>query len=88
MWNNCLDVVLLDFKMLGMDGMEAPKEIRKIASDIDVVIISAYGTIERAFEAMGAGAFYYIIKPVDLDRLLILLDRILQIKLEGEKKVA
>lgn len=70
------DVILLDHKMPGMNGGDVLKEIKRIHSEIEVVIISAYGTIERAVEAMEAGAFYYIAKPVDLDNLLILLDHI------------
>jgi two-component system NtrC family response regulator len=59
-----------------MNGVDVLKEIKRINPEIDVVIISAYGTIEHAAEAMEAGAFYYITKPVELDKLLILLDRI------------
>jgi len=70
------DVILLDHKMPGMNGVDVLKEIKRIDPKIDVIIISAYGTIERAVEAMEAGAFYYITKPVDLDNLLILLDHI------------
>ena len=71
------DIILLDHKMPGMNGMDVLKEIKRMHPEIDVVIISAYGTIERAVEAMEAGAFYYYItKPVELDKLLILLDYI------------
>jgi len=70
------DVILLDHKMPGMNGVDVLKAIKRIHPEIDVVIISAYGTIERAVEALKAGAFYYITKPVELDKLLILLDHI------------
>ncbi len=70
------DIILLDHKMPGMNGVEVLKEIKRINPEIVVVIISAYGTIERAVEAMEAGAFYYITKPVELDKLLMLLDHI------------
>lgn len=72
------DVVLLDYKMPGMNGMEVLKEIKRINHAIDVVIISAYGNIEHAAEALEAGAFYYITKPVELDKLLIILAHISQ----------
>jgi DNA-binding NtrC family response regulator len=52
------------------------KEIKRINPEIDVVIITAYGTIETAVEAMKVGAIDYITKPVDLDELLILVNRV------------
>ncbi len=70
------DIILLDHKMPGMNGVDVLKEVKRTNPEIAVVIISAYGTIERAVEAMEAGAFYYITKPVELDKLLILLDHI------------
>ena len=70
------DLILLDYKMPGMDGMEVLKEVKKINHEIDVVIITAYGTIETAVEAIKVGAIDYITKPVELDELLILVDRV------------
>ena len=73
---NHFDLVLLDYKMPGMNGLEVLKEVKKINREIDVVIITAYGTIETAVEAIKAGAIDYITKPVELDELLLLLERI------------
>lgn len=73
---NHFDLILLDYKMPGMDGMAVLKEVKKINHEIDVVIITAYGTIETAVEAIKVGAIDYITKPVELDELLILVDRV------------
>jgi DNA-binding NtrC family response regulator len=70
------DLLLLDYKMPGMDGMQVLQEIKRINPEIDVVIITAYGTIETAVDAMKAGAIDYITKPLEFDELLILVDRV------------
>jgi two-component system NtrC family response regulator len=59
-----------------MDGMQVLKGVKKINPEIDVIIITAYGTIETAVEAMKAGAIDYITKPVEFDELLIHVDRV------------
>ncbi len=69
---NSWDIVLLDIKMPGMDGMEVQRHIKKIDSSIIVIIITAYATVDTAVEAMKEGAFDYISKPIDPDKLSIL----------------
>lgn len=68
--NDQFEVILLDIKMPRMDGLEVLEEILKI-SDTPVVMISGHGTIETAVEAIKKGAYDYIAKPLDLNRLLI-----------------
>jgi len=64
------DLILLDIKMAGMDGIETLEHIMKV-SDTPVVMISGHGTIETAVEAIKKGAYDYIAKPLDLNRLLV-----------------
>jgi len=64
------DVVLLDIKMPNMDGIEVLEHMMKV-TDTPVVMISGHGTIETAVEAIKKGAYDYIAKPLDLNRLLI-----------------
>ncbi|MFO7999588.1 MAG: sigma-54 dependent transcriptional regulator [Bacteroidales bacterium] len=68
---NGFDVVLCDIKMPRMDGLEVLEHILKTDPDITVVMISGHGTIDTAVEAIKKGAFDFISKPLDLNRLLI-----------------
>lgn len=67
------DVVLCDIKMPKIDGLEFLEKAREINSDVPVIVISGHGNIETAVEAVKKGAFDYISKPPDLNRLLITL---------------
>ncbi|MFO8184676.1 MAG: response regulator [Candidatus Aegiribacteria sp.] len=60
---NDYDIILLDLKMPGMDGLEVLRRLREISEGVRVIIITAYGTIENAVEAMKQGAVDYIQKP-------------------------
>ncbi len=73
---NHFDLLLLDYRMPGMNGMEVLKQVKRLNPEIDVVIITAFGTVETAVEAMKEGALDYITKPIDFDDLLFLLARV------------
>lgn len=67
------DVVLCDIKMPKMDGIEFLEKARLVNADVPIIVISGHGNIETAVEAVKKGAFDYISKPPDLNRLLITL---------------
>ena len=68
--NNDYDLVLCDIKMPKMDGVEVLEKIKTIKPEVPVVMISGHGDIETAGQTMRLGAFDYISKPPDLNRLL------------------
>jgi two-component system response regulator HydG len=63
------DMVLLDVRMPGMSGIEALSQIRKLAADLPVLLITAHADVRQAVEAVKSGADDYLAKPVDLDEL-------------------
>jgi two-component system, NtrC family, nitrogen regulation response regulator NtrX len=67
------DIILCDIKMPDMDGLEALEQIMQSKPESTVVMISGHGTIDTAVEAIKKGAFDFIEKPIDLNRLLITL---------------
>ncbi len=73
---DCFDLVLTDYKMPGMDGMALLQAAKELNPEMDVVVMTAFGTVETAVGAMKAGASDYISKPIDLDELQLLIERI------------
>jgi len=69
--NDVFDLVLTDMKMPGMDGLELLRRIKGMRPDVMVILMTAYGSIETAVEAMKIGANDYITKPIDLNELCI-----------------
>ncbi|WP_179948106.1 sigma-54-dependent transcriptional regulator [Geosporobacter ferrireducens] len=66
-------IILLDLRLGSSDGIQLLKQIKTHKPDIVVIMMTAYGTIESSVEAMKAGAFYYIAKPINIDELHLLL---------------
>jgi DNA-binding NtrC family response regulator len=67
--NESVDLVLCDFQMPGMTGLEVVKRIHEIQPDLPCIIITGFGSAERSLEALGAGAFWYLEKPFEQERL-------------------
>ncbi|MFC1608330.1 sigma-54-dependent transcriptional regulator [Candidatus Latescibacterota bacterium] len=76
--NETYDVVLTDLKMPKVGGIDVLKKTREKLPDAKVIIMTAYGTVENAVEAMKLGAFDYITKPFSVDEILLLVKRALE----------
>ncbi|UCF03561.1 MAG: sigma-54-dependent Fis family transcriptional regulator [Deltaproteobacteria bacterium] len=72
------DIVLLDLRMPGMDGLEVLKQVKEIAPQTVVIMMTAYASIPGAVQAMKEGAYDYIVKPLDVDQLTLMLKRIVE----------
>ncbi len=70
------DVFLTDCNIPGVDALRTSDEARKINPDLAVIIMTSFGTIETAVKAIKAGAYDYLPKPIDLDQLVVLINRI------------
>lgn len=74
------DVVLMDLSLPGMDGIEGMAAIREFVPEAETIMMTAYGTIESAVEAMRKGAYDYLTKPFDNDALVLKIKRLLERK--------
>jgi len=74
------DAVITDITMPGMSGMEVLAKVRQRDAHVPVIVITAYGTIENAVEAMKQGAFDYITKPVSRDELRLTLEKAIRMR--------
>jgi len=72
------DILLVDIKMEGMSGLDLLKCVKESDPDVDIVMITAYGSIATAIEAMKNGAYDYLLKPFDPEELGILIEKIIR----------
>ncbi|GAB4421443.1 MAG: acetoacetate metabolism transcriptional regulator AtoC [Thermodesulfovibrionales bacterium] len=80
------DTVLLDLVMPGMDGIETMRELKKIDPDIPVIIVTAHGDVPTAVEAIKLGAYDFVVKPPDFNRLILTIRRAIE-KLETDRRL-
>ena len=81
------DIVLLDLKMPGMDGIAVQKRVREIDPEATIIILTAYASVQTAVEALKLGAFDYVTKPVDPDELSNLVRNALHARTLAEENV-
>ena len=84
--NNVFDAVLLDLKMPGMDGIETLRELRKHDPEIPVIMVTAFGDISTAVEAIKLGAYDFVEKPPQISRIIVTIRRAIE-KATLERKV-
>ena len=85
--NQNLDVIILDVKMPGMDGIETLKEIKKLSPLTEVVMLTAHATVESAIEGMKQGAYDYLMKPTDTDDLFEMINKAYQLVSDQKERI-
>ncbi len=78
--DTAFDLVVTDLKMVGASGMEVLQAVKRLHPDTEVILLTAYGTIESAVDAMKTGAYDYVTKPLDPERLTHLVTKALEYK--------
>src|SRR6266550_4288829 len=86
--SNAIDVVLLDLKLPGAGGLEALHQIRERRPDVVIIVVTGYGTVQSAVQAMKNGAYDFMTKPFSLEELKLLLERVAShLKLKTENRI-
>jgi len=86
--SNAIDVVLLDLKLPGAGGLEALHQIRERRPDAVIIVVTGYGTVQSAVQAMKNGAYDYVTKPFSMEELRLLLERVSShLKLKTENRM-
>jgi DNA-binding NtrC family response regulator len=83
-----IDIVVLDVKMPGMDGIETLKAIKNIHPLVEVIMLTGHATVESAIEGMRLGALDYLMKPCDIEVLMAKVQGAKSKKTEQEEKIA
>jgi DNA-binding NtrC family response regulator len=82
-----IDVVILDVKMPGMDGIETLGEIKKANPLIEVIMLTGHATVETAIEGMKLGAYDYLMKPCEIDKIMQKVGEAVEKRQDHEEKI-
>jgi DNA-binding NtrC family response regulator len=85
--NPSVEVVILDVKMPGMDGVETLKEIKKRHPLVEVIMLTGHATVETAIDGMKLGALDYLMKPCEMDLLMAKVEEAASKKRSQENKI-
>ncbi len=84
---NSVDIIVLDIKMPGLDGIETLTEIKKSNPGIEVVLLTGHGTVDTAIEGMRTGAYDYLMKPCEIDNLVLKINGAFEVKNERDERL-
>lgn len=79
------DIILTDLQLPGLSGIEIVRRSKEISPDTEIIMVTGYGSTEKAIEATKAGAFYYVEKPVEFDDLIVLIEKAIERKQQKEE---
>ena len=85
--NKSIEVIILDVKMPGMDGIETLGEIKKRFPLVEVIMLTGHATVETAIDGMKVGAFDYLMKPCDIDVLVTKVEEAAAKKRKHDEKI-
>ncbi len=80
------DIVVLDVKMTGIDGIETLRELKKIDSGIEVILLTGHASVDAALDGMKLGAFEFLMKPCKIEELIEKIDRAWEVKSERDER--
>lgn len=79
------DIILTDLNLPDLSGIEMVQRSKEVSPDTEIIMVTGYGSVEKAIEATKAGAFYYVEKPVEFEELLVLIEKAIERKQQARE---